>query len=301
MTQKIAFSCLSFLLCLGTFAQQDPLFSTYQFDKVLVNPAFAGSSSWAVGTAKHRVQHFGTIKNASTETFNFHGPIQKKHLGLGFKLVFDKAGLIKTTDFATDVSYHLNFAGGKLSLGLEAGFRNCSVDYSTIKLDQINDASIPLVRTAGNIGTFASGFYYQLHQFYIGFSRYAGFGQSILLPRWEPCTFIMMGNVFSFPHKYSMEVLGAMRTQFGLKQADLNVTAYYSDKFGIGLQLRSNGTAAAVLRLQIMESFRLAYSHDFILSGRTAFNFRANEFVLSYGIKLPPPPSKKEVHPRYYY
>ena len=36
--------------------QLDPLYSLYMFDKVLINPAFAGSSNWVVGTIKYREQ-----------------------------------------------------------------------------------------------------------------------------------------------------------------------------------------------------------------------------------------------------
>ena len=38
------------LFCSVSSAQQDPLNSMYVFDKMLVNPAFTGSSDWMVGT-----------------------------------------------------------------------------------------------------------------------------------------------------------------------------------------------------------------------------------------------------------
>src|SRR6185436_15020640 len=95
--------------------------SMYMFDKMLVNPGFTGSSAWAVTTLKHRTQFAGMDGRPVTQTLNFHSPVQRKHIGLGFKLVNDKLGVVSKINFAGVYSYHLNFAGGKLSLGVEGG------------------------------------------------------------------------------------------------------------------------------------------------------------------------------------
>src|SRR4051812_3365291 len=107
---KLKIRYLFYFLCFAggchIDAQQDAMNSLYMFDKVLVNPAFAGSSNWAVATAKYRDQTVGFGLHEKTQTFNFHSPIQKKHIGLGFKIVNNKLAVLNNLNVAAQLSYH---------------------------------------------------------------------------------------------------------------------------------------------------------------------------------------------------
>ncbi|MCK4746266.1 MAG: type IX secretion system membrane protein PorP/SprF, partial [Bacteroidales bacterium] len=70
--------------------QNEPVYSQYMFDKILINPAYAGSSNWIVGSLKYR-NHFRGIEGApETSLFTFHAPLQKKSMGVGLKAVYDQ-------------------------------------------------------------------------------------------------------------------------------------------------------------------------------------------------------------------
>src|ERR1035437_1355821 len=153
-------------------AQQDPMYSMYMLDKMLINPAYTGSSNWLVGTLKYRQQFIGFDGNPVTETFNFHTPIQKRHIGLGFKIINDKTAVTNNLNASLFYSYHLNFAGGKLSIGLEGGIFNRRVDYPKLILTDPVDNSIPLNAMSSLVPDASFGIYYQKKQFYIGYSDY---------------------------------------------------------------------------------------------------------------------------------
>lgn len=300
--------CIYLFILLATtssaWAQQDPFYSLYQFDKMLINPAFAGSSNYIVASIKNREQFIGLPNHPATKTFNVHAPLQKKHLGLGCKIISDRIGPLTTMVMAANISYHLNLAGGKLSLGLEAGSNTQRLALEQLTVNNKNDASLLNGSANSKSGDFNLGCYYQKKQFYIGYSAYH------LLRKINTATsnvaqsvnYIIAGNVFQLPQKFQLDLV--CLTNFGAKKiqsADINAVLMYNERFGIGAGLRSNTCSSFFLRIGITESLRLTYAHDTQPFSKTIKTGASHEVLLSYGLKLAPPPSKKEIHPRYYF
>jgi len=290
-----------------TSAQQDPSYSMYMFDKMLINPAFTGSSNWAVGTLKYRKQYSGLDGAPSTQTFNFHSPITKRHIGLGFKIVNDKVAIMSNLNVALLYSYHLNFAGGKLSVGLETGFYGRKTDYSQVILSDEIDNSIPAGESTAFVPDVSWGMYYQKKQFYVGFSQahllkmnFADDTSSTSNSHLYNHMYLMSGSVFKLARKITFEPSFLLKVVAAAPlQIDLNTMFYYDDKIGAGVQYRTGDAIVFIAKINITEKLRLAYAYDITTSGLT--NGASHEIILSYGIKLPPPVSKKEVHPRYYF
>ncbi len=290
-------------------AQQDPMYSMYMFDKVLVNPAFCGSSPWAVTTIKAREQFLGLNGKPSTQTINFHSPIQAKHIGVGVKIIKDKIAIINNLHFAGVFAYHLNFAGGKLSLGVEAGIINKKINFNDLTVSTLGDNAL-LSEGIQNaiVPDLSFGTYYQKKQFYFGISNYHALkskfnygtigGSSILKNQLN----VIVGNVFDINKSFSYEPSILVKSQpSSATQIDINNMFYYKDKFGLGLQYRTKDALIIIARYNVNEAFRIAYSYDITISKFSPYSKGAHEIVLSYGIKLPPPPTNKETHPRYYF
>lgn len=289
-------------------AQQDPMYSMYMFDKMLINPAYAGSSAWIAGTVKYRNQFMGINGHPTTQTFNIHAPIQKKHIGVGFKVVNDKMTIMSNLNVAALLSYHLNFAGGKLSLGIEAGMYNKKINYQDLVLSARNDNALPLTTASSVVPDASFGLYYQKKQFYAGLSAYhlinktfdynAPSSQAHLYKH----LYFLAGNVFDLAKNWSVEPSLLIKYQpSSAIQLDLNALVYYNDRVGAGIQYRTKDAVVAMLRINITESLRISYSYDMTVSKMGPYTKGAHELIISYGIKLPPPPSQKEIHPRYYF
>lgn len=299
-----------FLINEKMHAQQDPLYSMYMFDKALINPAFTGSSNWAVGTVKYRNQYSGLEGNPTTQTFNFHTPITKRHIGLGFKVINDEVAIVKNLNAALLYSYHLNFARGKLSVGLETGIVSRRIDYSELILSTEIDNSIPDGASSAIVPDVSWGLYYQRKQFYAGFSQ-----SHIIKSNFNDNTindsesklfshlYFLTGTVFDLAKKISFEPSILVKSVAGAPiQLDLNTMFFYDGRIGVGLQYRTGDAVVALFKINILEQLRFAYAYDVVMSGLSdAGASGSHEIILSYGIKLPPPPSKKEVHPRYYF
>lgn len=290
-------------------AQQDPMFSMYMYDKMLINPAYTGSSNWMVGTLKYKQQFIGFNGNPTTETINFHTPIQKRHIGIGFKIINDQTAVLSNLNASLFYSYHLNFAGGKLSLGLEGGIYNRRVNFQELILTDPSDNSFPLTSMSSLVPDASIGLYYQKKQFYIGYSyshlikkdfnyKTVNASSSHLYNH----MYLMMGKVFDISDKWSFEPCMLAKYQAAAPvQVDINASLSFRDRIAVGVQYRTGDAIAASLKIGILENLRVAYAYDMTISGLSNYSGGAHEIILSYGIKLSPPPAEKEIHPRYYF
>jgi type IX secretion system PorP/SprF family membrane protein len=300
---------LSIILSGKSIAQQDPMYTMYMLDKMLINPGYTGSSNWIVGTLKYRQQFIGFAGNPVTETFNFHAPIQKKHIGLGFKIINDKTAVTNNLNASMFFSYHLNFAGGKLSAGLEGGIYSRKINYPKLILTDPVDNSIPPNAMNSLVPDASFGLYYQKKQFYIGYSdchiikkdfNYKTINKT--KSHLYNHMYLLLGKVFDISEKWTFEPSTLVKYQAAAPiQLDVNLSLSFHDRIAVGIQYRTNDAIAASLKIGILENLRVAYSYDMTISGLAPHTRGAHEIIISYGIKLPPPPAEKEIHPRYYY
>ena len=294
------------LVVLYAKAQQDPMFTQYMFDKMLINPAYVGSSNWIVATAKYRNQFVGVPGGPSTTTFTFHAPIEKKNVGLGLKFISDKTGVATNNWFTLNGAYHVKLKEAKLSFGLEAGFINRNIDYSKLAKYDLDDNNIPLSENV-ILPDVSFGTYFQTNKFYSGISLYHLIANtsktSSVDVRLNKHYFAIVGNVFDIVEKKfaidpSLLVKYVAAAPLSL---DVNMNFVFNNRFTFGTTWRQGDAMAFIIKADITEQIRFAYSYDLNTSGLSTFSNGGHELLLSYGIKILPPPALKDVHPRYYF
>ena len=108
-------------------AQQDPLYSQYFNNPMLINPAFAGSNERLYSGLAYRAQWAGIEGGPATFNFNSHISLFDNRVGAGIIVVQDKIGDIKNTQYGTSYSYRIKLSKSTFSFGMQAGF----VQYAT--------------------------------------------------------------------------------------------------------------------------------------------------------------------------
>ena len=83
---------ISCSLVFPIYAQQDPQYSQYQFNQMIINPAYAGTKNALSAVIDIRKQWSGFDGAPSTQSFSFHGPLKKKRIGLGLSAYNDAIG-----------------------------------------------------------------------------------------------------------------------------------------------------------------------------------------------------------------
>jgi type IX secretion system PorP/SprF family membrane protein len=297
--------------CLNNlFGQQEPVHSLFSYDKNLYNPAFAGSSDWVVFSVKNRNQYVGMLGGPSTQTFNFHSPNKNRSMGVGLKVINDKIALMNNLNVNLSYSYHLNLGKGKLSLGLEGGIYNRNTKYQEAILTNPNDLAIPLQNESSMVPDGGWGVFFSQEEFYFGISQNHIFGiafndnqNQTSLSRLRSHLSVVVGNNFSLKNKKISISPNMMinKVMSAPTQVIINTIVLFDNAYGVGIQYRSGDAFSLIARISFFESLKLTYAYDITLSGLSNYNSGSHEILVSYGIKLPPPPSSKEVHPRYYF
>jgi len=302
---------LFFLLTtLSLSAQQDVLYSQYMFDKMLVNPAYAGSSRWVVGSLKNRMQFMKIDGAPRTNLFTFQAPIQSKNIGLGAKVIQDNVAANQTFTATGFFSYHIGFGKGKLSFGLEGGVKYDMYDYDDLVRIDPDDPVITPGTGSLMVPEITTGIFYQSARFYLGASAYhlykpegSGPFDAITGVPLVKRNFYALGGIFIELGDHVFLEPGFLIKYMSSAplQADINLAAIFFDRFAIGLSYRSMDAAVAFVKVDITKNLKVTYSYDYRISALADYTGGSHEFAISYGVELLPPPEKKVIHPRYYF
>ncbi len=301
---------LGLATALSVNAQQDALYSQYMFDKMLMNPACAGSSKWMVGSLKNRMQYVKLEGAPTTNVFTFQAPVQVKKIGLGVKVVRDKIAVTNNLAATAFFSYHLGFGKGKLSFGLEGGLLNNSYNYEGLHKVDLDDPALLLSAESYMHPDVSTGVYYQSASYYVGASAnhlfslkksISSVGDAQAYPK-NRSFYGMGGYILELSDKMFLEpgflVKYAMNAPL---QVDLNLSFIWLDLFTAGASFRTGDAVVSYVKIDISKNFKLLYSYDFTISQLAKYSNGSHEIGISYGIELLPPPEQKVIHPRYYF
>ena len=135
---------LTFILngiSLFVLAQQDPLYSQYQFNQSVIDPAYTGINDALNATAIARRQWTGIDGAPETNILNLSSSLLLNKLGAGVLVMSDTYGVNKNTEFLGMISYKIDLLNGKIfSFGLQSGYTNYRYDYQNLVLEQNDDA-----------------------------------------------------------------------------------------------------------------------------------------------------------------
>lgn len=174
------------LTSIRVYAQQDPQFSHYMFNKLYYNPAYAGMDPYTSASLLHRSQWLSYQTNngdpgGAPTTQNLilnHGLKfggQDNRAGIGLSLVNDELGPLSNLSLKLSYSHHLDLGSGKLGMGLKAGFWSQTLRSGLLRPSETNDPIIDQLG-GGNVSQlkpdFALGFWYKdrLDKYYLGLS-----------------------------------------------------------------------------------------------------------------------------------
>jgi type IX secretion system PorP/SprF family membrane protein len=287
-----------------TFGQQDPQFTQFMFDKLSINPGYAGIGNELCVTGFYRQQWSGFDGAPTTTMINGHMPIRSINSGAGLTFYSDELGQEESTLIRGHFSYHLKNVGpGKLGLGVSLGYLSKSLGSNWVAIDPVSDdASIPDNSTSA--GTFDLGFgaYYKSDRFYAGLS-------STHLTEGD----IKDMNVQTSRHYYlqagyrhtlspSFDLLPniLLKSDAASTQVDVNVMAMYKNSLWLGVSGRIDDAVAPMIGYRHemangLSAIRIGYSYDVTMSELKNYSSNSHEIMLNYCMKL-----KKPLPPQIY-
>ena len=161
------------LVCYGlapAFGQQDPMFTNYQFNGLVFNPAYAGSNEHLTLNLIHRQQWLGFDGAPVSQSLIAHTPLKNERVGVGFNMVNDKIGPTRTFKVAGSYAYRIIVGkkkNMKLSAGLQASAANWRGDWSDLTVEVSDDPSFEQ-NVSRWLPNFGVGLYLSGKRFYAG-------------------------------------------------------------------------------------------------------------------------------------
>lgn len=169
--KRIFFILSVLLLEVSVLAQQQPLFTQYYVNKMIINPAVSGSKSYNPLIIQTRQQWLGFEGAPLISNVSYHGPLNNRS-AMGGYLMFDKAAPSMQATLNLNYAYHipLDYERVNLSFGLGAKVMYHNLDFNIEDLPVGYDRAFSTNSYDKVLGDASSGVYLYGQNFYTGFS-----------------------------------------------------------------------------------------------------------------------------------
>lgn len=296
--RKILFSVALVASGFVGHAQQDPQFSNFMFDKLSINPGYAGIDRQLCGTLFYRNQWMGFGDQPKTTLLNVHNNFDILRGGLGITFYMDKLGFQTNTIARLSYSYHLTLTPTlKLGMGISVGYIGVGYKATWIPPDGVatigDDGSIPDANSSQGTYDLGVGFYLKGKQFYVGLSSmHLSESQLASLSFTNKRHyFLMAGYDWVVPGDPRFEIQPAMRLESDATatQVDVSVRGMYNKMFWLGAGYRIKEAVYPMLGVQRQlgrGTGRFGLSYDINTNELKNYSNNGLEFFLGYCMPL---------------
>lgn len=316
------------------FAQQDPYFTHYMFNKLQFNPGAAGEkednicisgiyhTQWTGYEDQTSLYHDATKEipvnsglGPKTTGLSIDArlmPLSKKiDLGVGLAMAQDNLGYETNMKLRAALSgiYNMN-DGSSLALGVELGMLQKGIDGSHFVYRDLNDPNIPLTKITRNKFNTAVGLYYKnpnINELYVGLSstnvNESTFDYSTSGGDFSNSSrrhfYLMAGMTMeNFIGNPSLEFMPSILVKnANTTQFTLSGLVEYSETFSGGLAYRTEFDAISLLLgYRVNPELRIGYSYDFSFNALRKYQGGSHEFQVNYCFNMPAtPPVKPDI------
>lgn len=264
------------------YAQQDPQYSQYQFNQMIINPAYAGTKDVLSAVIDIRKQWSGFDGAPKTESFSFHGPLKKKRIGLGLSAYNDAIGPKRVTAAYGNISYILPLTSKlKLSFGVRAGVVNYAFDFNKMNYKDAGETNAVANITSNKLRPdFDAGLFLKSNSFYAGFSATHLNSAYIYNDKVSYTNANGKPLEYDLTYKLSTHIFGIISKGFsvsdnliinptliykstnGVANLDGNLNFLINQRLWLGAFYRSDATVGALVQVIVSNNIKIGYSFD---------------------------------------
>lgn len=291
MMKKTFFTIL-FFCTVYIYSQQEPQYTQYMYNTIIVNPAYAGSKGNMNLFGLYRSQWVGLEGAPTTANFSMHKPIEETKMGYGISVLNDNIGPSDETQFAIDLSYTLFLKkDNRLAFGLKTSGNLLNIDYS--KVSEYNQGENLMNSRISNrfSPNFGFGLFYYNSNSYLGLSvpmildakRYDDVATSSVNQRNH--LYLMGGKVFDLDYNLKFKPAFVVKETSGTPlQVDLSANMLYNNRFTFGMSYRWNIAVSGMAGFQINDNLFIGYGYDHEVSRLTKLVSGSHELFLVFDI-----------------
>jgi len=308
--KKSVIICLLVLSCGISHAQQDPIFTQYMFNKLAINPAYAGSAEALSIDLMDRFQWVGMDGGPNTLSFTAQTNLPNPHLGVGLFVFRDALGPSVETGLMGSFAYRVLFPEGTLSMGVQFGFNHMNIDWGSLNPEDPND---PLLqdqvkqRAAPDAGV---GIYFYGKKYYAGISSTHLMQNKIVVSqdvdngttsfdKLMRHFYAMGGGVISINENLDFRPAVLVKyTANAPVQGDLSLALLINKVFWVGVSYRTENCLSLMAEVNIKKNLHIGYSYDAWFNQLQSYNKGSHEIRIGYDIDIFR--TNRQIYPRYF-
>jgi type IX secretion system PorP/SprF family membrane protein len=309
-----------FLLCNTSllFAQQDPQFSQYLFNGVVINPAYAGSREYVNINGLYRKQWVSAQGSPTSQTLSMDAPLLRNRAGIGAYVLNDQYGPLRQTSFYANFAFRVKVSNtGRLALGIAAGATQYVLNGSQLNPDPEPgvDPAVPTASITSFRPNAKVGLYFNTNRFFAGITMdnivNSVNTKSSFIPAQEHQYYFSTGAVIGLAPWLKIRPSILIKEDFK-SPANIDLSNFFlflKDKLWIGGSYRTGlfgksiqdalsyqDAVALMIEVFPVEQLRIGYAYDITLTDYK--NYATHEISLGfYFIKKP---GSKMLTPRYF-
>lgn len=168
-------------IALGVQAQQQPLFTQYQFSALAFNPGYVRNNDAFTIQALHRTQWAGFEGAPQTQIITAAKPIEA-NASVGVSLVHHQIGVSRNIAFNAIYGYGIKLNKGELAIGLQASVINWSGNWDQLDFrdPQTEDPVFENRSFSRFFFNAGAGLFYHNKRYYFGISASSLFNNKMI-------------------------------------------------------------------------------------------------------------------------
>jgi len=299
------------------YAQQQQMYTQFMYNKLSLNPAYAGNETYTSATLLYRDQWSGFQGAPTAQVFSLNLPRIAKRVGFGINLERQALGITEKITYEAMYAYKFLLGEGTLSMGMNVSGRKYIQDFASPLLHAVqgtlNDPSIPAVVQTRNVFNAGFGIYYSTNHFFLGAAvprmirTDLDFDSNNTFSTEVRHLMIMSGATFSVDRQLRITpqimIRAAENTPWGI---DMNCSATLTDKYTLGATYRTGGARGdlgesldLLAAVQVSDRVMIGFAYDVTLSRIRAIDNGSLEVILNYNF-IPRKIKTVIVNPRYF-
>ena len=291
------------LLPVCGFAQSDTHYTMFMYNKLLYNPAYAGSRNLTSINADYRDQWDGINGAPKTINLTVDGPVGSymkpfRKVAVGVSFAREKVGVESNTDMMAYYAYRIQLEKTVLSFGLQGGAKLYSAQYGNLNPHQLNDPNLALNVKSAMLPNAGAGVYWSGDNFYAGLSvpsilqNYFDKNEKTVnnIKAREIRSYYLNGG-YVFPVSESISLQPQVIARYAKNAAyslplncDVNLSAIIQDRLLVGATYRTDKSVEAIIHVQATRNINIGYAYDYMLSGLNGYNGGSHELVVGFDI-----------------
>lgn len=276
---------------INSFGQEDPLYTQYLNNPILINPAYTGINNNFQAAASYRKQWGGLAGSPQTINFNSQLSLVDNRMGLGLIVVQDKIGVNANTETYATYSYKIKMQQGVLSFGLQGGIINYTSKNSTLNAYDPADPAFnaDLTITKPNVG---AGLIFRSDRIFIGFAvprmlKLKTSFDDVATNFYSQHYYANLGYLFFLSNHLRLKPSVLLKGVGGAPlSVDYTVLLNMHEKYTAGIYLRNLNTYGMIVQMKMLDKLQLGYAVGIPTKNSVGSSFISHEFCLSINLNI---------------